>query len=233
MKNIIATIIFLFITTGLLAQQDIISKVSNKYYRTNGLTDVRKIDSITDKIADEFFDPKYNKLMDNSIERISDKMSYHEIMYSVAVPLEGESLRSSWGTSVRYFGLLKISWSNQPVPAKSIEELTGYTIDYIFALDNREDLVVEYVKNSELDGSFIYNPKDNLISFNILSKTKPERLRGTIIINLPIEERSKFARDFIESTKFDNGQETRTFNEATSSSGGSTRTTGGRTRGGG
>lgn len=211
MKHFIATIILLFSITGLFAQQDILSKVSNKYYITKGITDVDKVNTLLNTIDDEYFEKRYNKLMDKSIDKISNNLSYHEVLYSVSVPLEGQSLRSSWGTSVRYFGLLTINWANQSVPAKSIETLTHYHIDDIFVEDKKEDIVIEYIKNSDLEASYIYNKLDNMISFIILSKTKSEKLRGNIIINLPVEERSKFMKDFIESTKFDNGEETRIY----------------------
>ncbi|OOG19799.1 hypothetical protein BWD42_07840 [Sphingobacterium sp. CZ-UAM] len=203
MKIIVSMILFLLVTTGAFAQQDIISKVSNKYIYNNGITDVNKVNAILDSIDKNFFDPKYSPLMDKTLDKLSNNMSYHNIVYSVTVPLEGESLRSSWGSSVRYFGLLKISWAIQPTPAKSIEELTNWYIKTIYEFDKQENIVQEYVKNSNLDGSFIYNKEDNLISFTILSKTKNEMLRGNIIINLPENERSKFARDFIESTIFE------------------------------
>ncbi|OOG19795.1 hypothetical protein BWD42_07820 [Sphingobacterium sp. CZ-UAM] len=228
MKILVSMILFLLVTTGAFAQQDIISKVSNKYIDNYGITNVNRVNATSDSLDNKFYDPTHNALIDKTLDKLSNNMAYHNIMYSVSVPLEGESRRSSWGTSVRYVGLLKISWAINPTPAKSIEELTNWYISTIYVVEPKENIVQEYVKNSNIDGRFFYSKGNNLINFTVLSKTKNEMLRGTITINLPENERSKFARDFIESTIFE-PTDTSLFTPGTGSP--RTRDGSGRTRG--
>lgn len=253
MKNFIAVITFLLLTTNIFAQQNIVAKVSSTYFNTNGITDLTVLNRLNDSLVYGFYGKKYTELMDISIDEISNNLSYHKIFYTVSIPLSTTPSTNNTGNTIpsrdrnttgtrtgtgstrtgsaptretneRKWGLLKISWLNKYAPTKSIEDISQSWIKNVYEVYEKNEITVEYVKNDKVDGSFILDKGGNNVSFIILSKNKPEMVRGDITINLPESERSKFARDFIQSISFEP--------TTTTPGGGSTRTTGGRTRGG-
>lgn len=212
MKTLIASITFLLLTTVVFAQHDIISKVSNGFFRDNGLTDLKEINALSTKLNKDYFGTQSTAYVDEKIENIGPKTSYHQIGYRVSTPSGTRTIGST------YYGLLRITWSELPKTEtrKNIEEFSKENYRFLYDIEEKENFVKDYVKNTNIEGSFIYSKKDNLIIFIILSMTKPEMIRGTITINLPESDRSTFARDFISGTKFEP-------NTGRSSSGGRTR----------
>lgn len=242
MKTLITSIIFLLLTIGLFAQQDITSKVSNGFFRDNGLTDIKEINALYKKLNIEYFGEKSMTYVNDDIEEVGPNTSYHQIGYRV-----GTTRQTSAGTRTRtsgstYHGLLRITWAEFPktIPSKNIETFSKENYRFLYDTEDKANFVTDYVKNDNIEGSFIYSKKGNLIIFIILSKTKPELVRGSITINLPESDRSTFARDFIAGTKFEpntgrssSGGRTRTGSDTstgTRTDSNSTRTSGGRTR---
>lgn len=224
------------LTTGLSAQQDIMSKISNGFIRDNGLTDLKEISDLGLKLDQEYFGANLDRYADRTIE-MAPNASFHKIGYRVATGVEtipGTRGRST--TYTIYEGLLELTWSalSATTSTKSIEEVSRERYRYLYDVEEKSNFVTDYVKNDNIEGSFIYSKKDNLIIFIILSKTKPETVRGTIIINLPESERSEFVKTFIAGTTFGpNTGRTRTGSTPPTegiTDSGTTRTGGSRTR---
>ncbi|MGE8379195.1 MAG: hypothetical protein ACN6PN_12615 [Sphingobacterium sp.] len=204
MKTLITSIIFLLLAAGLSAQQDIMSKVSNGFIRDNGLTDLKEISDLSLKLDQEYFGANLDTYADRSIE-MAPNASFHKIGYRVSTGVETTpGTRGRTTTYTTYDGLLDITWAarSATTPTKSIEEVSKERFRYLYDVEEKSNFVTDYVKNDKVEGSFIYSKKDNLIIFIILSKTKPETVMGTIIINLPESKRSEFIKTFIEETTF-------------------------------
>ncbi|OOG19629.1 hypothetical protein BWD42_06875 [Sphingobacterium sp. CZ-UAM] len=126
---------------SLSAQQNIISKVSSIYFKTNGITDLTVLNMLNNSLVYGFFGKQYTELMDISIEKISSYNSYHKVEYIKEIPPPGYTpttgtvptsnrnlspTRTRSGT-VRWFetsyGLLNISWSSLSA-RKTIESVT-------------------------------------------------------------------------------------------------------------
>ena len=241
MKTLINSIIFLLLTSGVFAQQDIISKVSNGFFRDNGMKDLKEINALYKKLNLEYFGEKSMAYVNDDIEEVGPKTSYHQIGYRVSTGQTSSGTRTRTSGST-YDGLLRITWAEIPktTPSKNIETFSKENYRFIYDTEEKANFVTDYVKNDNIEGSFIYSKKGNLIIFIILSKTKPELVRGSITINLPESDRSTFARDFIGGTKFEpntgrssSGGRTRTGSDTstgTRTDSSSTRTGGGRTR---
>jgi len=204
MKTLITSIIFLLLTTGLFAQQDIKSKISNGFIRDNGLTDLKEISDLNIKLAKDYFGANFDTYADRSIE-MAPNVSFHKIDYSIATGVQTTpGTRTRTTTYTTYDGLLQLSWIDlSTFPVRSIEDISKDNYRVVYDTEEKSNIITDYVKNDNVEGSFIYSKNGNLIIFIILSKTKPEMVRGTIIINLPESERSEFAKAFIGGTIFE------------------------------
>lgn len=192
------------LTTGLFAQQDIMSKVSNGFIRDNGMTGLKEISDLALKLDQEYFGAKLDTYADRTID-MAPNTSFHKISYRVNTGVEttpGTRGRST--TYTTYDGLLELTWTalSATTSKMSIEEVSRANYRFLYDVEEKSNFVTDYVKNDNIEGSFVYSKKDNLIIFIILSKTKPETVRGTIIINLPESERSEFIKTFIAGTTF-------------------------------
>jgi len=115
MKTLITSIIFLLITTGLSAQQDIMSKISNGFIRDNGLTDLKEISDLSLKLDQEYFGANLDTYADRTIE-MAPNTSFHKIGYrssTAEATSTGTRTRSTYAT---YYGLLELTWTALSAP---------------------------------------------------------------------------------------------------------------------